>query len=255
MCLILFAWRAHPRFPLVLAANRDEFHARPSATAEFWRDRHDLLGGRDLESNGTWLGVTRSGRLAAVTNVRDGQAPVAAAAPSRGWLARDFLCGDAAPAGYAEAVSSQGERYRGFNLLVGDHDALWWVSNRANGARQLAPGIYGVANDLLDTPWPKVTSGKQALARTLQLGPSLDGLLALLDDTRAYADDELPDTGVGIERERMLAPVRIVAPHYGTRCSSALLVDDAGRTQFAERSFDPDGRERGTVYHAFRQAA
>jgi uncharacterized protein with NRDE domain len=255
MCLILFGWRVHPRFPLVLAANRDEFHARPSATAEFWRDRHDLLGGRDLESKGTWLGVTRSGRLAAVTNVRDAQAPVAGAAPSRGWLTRDFLCGDAAPARYAEDVSSQGERYRGFNLLIGDRDALWWVSNRANGARQLAPGIYGVANDLLDTPWPKVTAGKRALMRTLRLGPSLDGLLALLDDTRAYADDELPDTGVGIERERMLAPVRIVAPQYGTRCSSALLVDESGRTQFAERSFDPDGRDRGTVYYAVVQSA
>lgn len=255
MCLILFAWRVHPRYPLVLAANRDEFHARPSAAADFWRDRHDLLAGRDLESMGTWLGVTRSGRIAAVTNVRDGQASVMPNAPSRGLLASEFLCADTPPARYAEALSTQAKAYRGFNLLIGDRDTLWWTSNRAKGARRLAPGIYGVANDLLDTPWPKVTVGKKALGDALELGPSLGSLLALLDDTHIFADEELPDTGVGIERERMLAPLRIVSAEYGTRCSSAVLVDDSGGTQFAERSFDADGKERASAYFAFRRSA
>ncbi|HSH08144.1 MAG TPA: NRDE family protein [Burkholderiales bacterium] len=255
MCLILFAWRVHPRYRLVLAANRDEFHARRSAAAAFWEDRRDLLGGRDLESMGTWLGVTRAGRIAAVTNVRDGRAAPPAHAPSRGRLASDFLRGEATPEEYAAALSREGRAYHGFNLLVADQDALWWTSNRGNGARRLEPGVYGVANDLLDTPWPKVTAGKNALERVLRTGPSLASLLALLDDTHVYADDELPDTGVGLERERMLAPIRIVAPVYGTRCSSAVLVEADGHTQFAERSYDPDGAERDTFYYAFERSA
>ncbi|MDX1374136.1 MAG: NRDE family protein [Burkholderiales bacterium] len=251
MCLILFAWRVHPEYRLVLAANRDEFHARPSAAAAFWADRPDVLGGRDLESMGTWLGMTRSGRIAAVTNVRDARATAPQNAPSRGRLASDFLTGDATPARYAEQLSGADRAYRGFNLLIGDRDALWWTSNCGDGARRLAPGVYGVANDLLDTPWPKVTAGKSALERALRTGPGVGSLLALLDDTRAFADDALPDTGVGIERERMLAPVRITSPLYGTRCSSALLVEEDGDVQFAERSYGVDGSEGATVYYAF----
>jgi len=255
MCLILFAWRAHPRYRLVLAANRDEFHARASAAAAFWKDPPDVLGGRDLESMGTWLGMTRSGRIAAVTNVRDGRTESPPNAPSRGRLAGDFLRDGTPPAQFALRASADGPAYRGFNLLIGDRDALWWTSNRGNGVRQLEPGVYGVANDLLDTPWPKVTAGKAALERVLGSGPSLGNLLALLADTHVFADDELPDTGVGLERERMLAPIRIVSPQYGTRCSSAVLIEADGRSQFAERSFDPDGSERETRYYAFGQMA
>jgi len=255
MCLILFAWRAHPRYRLVLAANRDEFHARASAAAAFWKDLPDVLGGRDLESMGTWLGMTRSGRIAAVTNVRDGRSEAPLNARSRGRLASNFLCGGMPSATFASQALAEGTAYRGFNLLIGDRDALWWTSNRGDGVRRLEPGVYGVANDLLDTPWPKVTAGKAALERVLRSGPSLGNLLALLDDTRVFADHELPDTGVGLERERMLAPIRIVSPQYGTRCSSAVLVEADGRSQFAERSFDRDGSERATLYYAFEQAA
>lgn len=254
MCLILFAWRMHPQFELVLAANRDEFHARASAIAGFWEERPDLLGGRDLESMGTWLGVTRAGRIAAVTNVREGNGVASAAAPSRGQLTSEFLCGDRSPASYAARTEPLGNQYRGFNLLIGDRDELWWMSNRGNGARRLDPGIYGVANELLDTPWPKVTIGKRALERALRQGPSLDRLLLLLDDTRAFGDDALPDTGVGLERERLLAPLRIVSPQYGTRCSSAVLVQ-ADRIQFAERSYAAEGSESGSVYYEFTLAA
>lgn len=255
MCLILFAWRVHPRYRLVVAANRDEFHARASAAAAFWDDQAGLLGGRDLVSMGTWLGLTRAGRIAAVTNVRDGHAEAPPNAPSRGRLASDFLAGDLPPGQFAAKVSDEGRAYRGFNLLIGDGDELWWTSNRGNGARRLEPGVYGVANELLDTPWPKVTTGKAALERALRAGPGLGGLLAMLDDTRAFADHALPDTGVGLERERMLAPMRIVSPLYGTRCSSAVLVESSGHTQFAERSYDPDGAERAAVYYALGPVA
>jgi len=255
MCLILFAWRMHPRYRLVVAANRDEFHARASAAAAYWADQSGLLGGRDLESMGTWLGLSRSGRIAAVTNVRDGRAEAPPNAPSRGRLTYEFLAGDVPPAQFAARVADEGHAYRGFNLLIGDRDELWWTSNRGNGARRLAPGVYGVANELLDTPWPKVTAGKAALERLLRAGPGLGSLLAILDDTRTFEDHALPDTGVGLERERMLAPMRIVSPLYGTRCSSAVLVEASGHTQFAERSYDADGAERGAVYYALGPAA
>lgn len=255
MCLILFAWRTHPRYRLVLAANRDEFHARASAAAAFWNDSPAVLGGRDLESMGTWLGMTRSGRIAAVTNVRDARNETPPHAPSRGRLAGDFLCGNISPATFASQASGAGPAYRGFNLLIGDRDELWWTSNRGDGVRRLEPGVYGVANDLLDTPWPKVTAGKAALERVLRSGPSPGNLLALLADTHVFADDELPDTGVGLERERMLAPIRIVSPQYGTRCSSAVLIGTGGQSQFAERSYDSAGAERATLYYAFERTA
>lgn len=255
MCLILLAWHAHPRFPLVLAANRDEFYDRPSAAAAFWREAPALLGGRDLESMGTWLGVTRSGRLAAVTNVREGSATPAQGAPSRGKLTTDFLCSATAPAAYAAAAFAEGAAYRGFNLLVADRRELWWTSNRASHARRLEAGVYGLSNELLDTPWPKVVTGKQRLAQVLETGVGVDGLLDLLADTERPGDAELPDTGVGLERERALAAARVVSPHYGTRCSSVLIVDAEGRTQFAERSFEPHGAAGETRYYEFALSA
>jgi len=251
MCLILLAWHAHPRFPLVLAANRDEFYDRPSAAAAFWRETPALLGGRDLESMGTWLGVTRSGRLAAVTNVREGSAALAPGAPSRGKLTTEFLCGATAPADYAAAAFAEGAAYRGFNLLVADRRELWWTSNRATGARRLEAGVYGLSNELLDTPWPKVVSGKQRLAQALESGVGVDGLLALLADTEQPGDAELPDTGVGLERERALSAAHVVSAVYGTRCSSVLIVDADGHAEFAERSFEPHGATGETLTYEF----
>jgi len=255
MCLIVFAWRVHPRYRLVLAANRDEYHARASAPAEFWQDQPGLLAGRDLVSMGSWLGVTRAGRIAAVTNVRDGNAVAPSNAPSRGRLVSEYLGGALPPARYAHNALGQGGAYRGYNLLIGDRDTLWWTSNCGNGVRELEPGIYGVANELLDTPWPKVTAGKRALEQTLRAGPSVGNLLALLADTNQPPDEALPDTAVGLERERLLGAVRIVSPVYGTRCSSALLIDEAGGLQFTERSYDPDGSECASRTYAFQLAA
>jgi len=253
MCLILLAWHVHPRFPLVLAANRDEFYARPSAQAAFWREQPNVLGGRDLESMGTWLGITRAGRLAVLTNVRDSPGAVASGAPSRGKLTMDFLCGAVPPADYAAAALVGGPAYRGFNLLVADRHELWWTSNRAPGARRLEAGVYGLSNDLLDTPWPKVVVGKQRLAHALAGGaaPGVSGLLELLADTEQPGDAELPDTGVGLERERQLSAAHVVSEHYGTRCSSVLIIGADGRARFAERSFAPHGAAGETLTYEF----
>jgi uncharacterized protein with NRDE domain len=250
VCLILFAWKLSAEFPLVVAANRDEFHARPTAGAGFWDDRPAILAGRDLEGGGTWLGMTRSGRFAAVTNYRD-PAPGPASAASRGLLASGFLAGAEAPGAFAARVATEGGAYRGFNFLAGDREALWWVSNRGAGARALAPGIYGLSNHLLDTPWPKVTQGKRRLQGALELVPALEPLLEILADTKAASDAELPDTGVGTERERLLSAARIVSPVYGTRCSSALVVGADGRVCFAERAFAADGTELDTLRYEF----
>ena len=250
MCLIVFAWKAHPDFPLVVAANRDEFHARPTAAAGFWDDRTGILAGRDLEGMGTWLGVTRSGRFAAVTNYRDA-APAPREAASRGLLASRYLASDDAPGAFAAAVAADGATYRGFNFLAGDREEMWWVSNRGASAHRLEPGVHGLSNHLLDTPWPKVTQGKQRLRSALQLAPAVEPLLALLADTAEAADGELPDTGVGVERERLLSAARIVSTAYGTRSSSALVVGADGRVRFAERAYGSDGNELDTLRYEF----
>lgn len=250
MCLILVAWRAHPDYPLVVAANRDEFHTRPTASAAFWEDQPAVLAGRDLECMGTWLGVTRGGRFATVSNFREGVARDPAAR-SRGLLTSEFLA-DGGPAGdFVKRVAAHGCEYGGFNLLACDGRELWWVTNRGPAARRLAPGIYGVSNHLLDTPWVKVVHGKRELEQALQPAPAVESLLALLADTSVPPDNELPDTGVGLERERMLSPLRVVSPAYGTRSSSAVIVGRAGRLQFAERAYGAAGEERDTLRYEF----
>lgn len=236
MCLVLMAWEAHPRYKLVLAANRDEFYARPSAALDYWPDDPRILAGRDLTAGGTWLGVTDGGRLAAVTNYRQGLAQ--AGERSRGALVRDFLTGSQAPGDYLASIAAQGDSWGGFNLLVGDGSGIWHFSNRAAGIRQIAPGLHGLSNHLLDTPWPKVQTGKAALQGLLDGMGALEpeALLELLADRSQPADEVLPDTGVGLLLERLLAPRFIVGPAYGTRCSSVLLVERSGRVLFVERS-------------------
>jgi uncharacterized protein with NRDE domain len=251
MCLILLAWQAHPDYPLVVAANRDEFHARPSAPAAFWDDRPAILGGRDLEAMGTWLGVTRGGKFAAVTNYRDPRDMAAPSSASRGSLVSSYLENGDAAAEFVSNVDKSGDAYRGFNLLAADHSELWWTSNRGNGARQLAPGVYGLSNHLLDTAWPKVERGKRALRDALRDEPAIETLFELIAPTDAADDAELPDTGVGLERERMLSAMRIVSPGYGTRCSTVLMQRRDGRVQFAERLFTPQGDATDTLRYEF----
>lgn len=250
MCLILFAWRLHADYPLVVAANRDEFHARPTAPLSFWQDHPQVLAGRDLEAGGTWMGITRGGRFAALTNYRE-LADRDRAGRSRGLLVGECLLDDAPAEELVGRATADGADYRGFNLLVSDGDTMWWTSNRGTGPMELAPGLYGLSNHLLETPWPKVARGKQRLAEALDSSLSPQVLLALLADTHPAQEDELPDTGVDRDRERMLSAARIVSPAYGTRASTALLVDRDGRCSMTERSFDAagaTGRSAGYVF-------
>ena len=237
MCLILLAHDAHPRYRLVVAANRDEFYARPAAPAAWWPDAPGVLAGRDLRGGGTWLGITRAGRFAAVTNFRE-TAPVAPDAPSRGHLVGGFLRGADAPEAYLRALAARAGEYAGFNLLVGDGEDLRWLSNRGGAARALEAGVYGLSNALLDTPWPKVARGKAGLAAALAGGGEVDpgALFRVLWDAEPAPDAHLPDTGVGLERERMLSPPFIRGAEYGTRASTVLLVGRDGRVGFVERT-------------------
>lgn len=246
MCLILLAWRAHPDYPLVVAANRDEFFARPTAPAAWWEDAPRLLAGRDLQSGGTWLGVSAAGRFAALTNFRD-PARVQPDAPSRGELVSDFLRTNASPADYTGQIERKAAAYNGFNLLYSDGTSLHYYSNCGEGRGELAPGIYGLSNHLLDTPWPKVARGKSALAAALGTLPARERLFALLRDDATAREDELPRTGVSLEWERLLSAAFVRSAAYGTRSSTVLLRDRAGRLEFEERSFDAQACMAGRV--------
>jgi uncharacterized protein with NRDE domain len=241
MCLILFAHEAHARHRLVVAANRDELYARPTAPAAWWDDAPGVLGGRDLRGRGSWMGVTRSGRWAAVTNYRGGPSE-RTDAPSRGEIVGEFLRGSDSPADFVARLRPRAGSYNGFNLLVGEPGSVFWLSNRGPGGpgQPVAPGIHGVSNDLLDTPWPKVDRGKRALEGLLaQAEPVPERMLEILLDRTVAADHELPDTGVGIALERALSTMFIATPEYGTRASTALLIDRDGRALFVERTHYP----------------
>lgn len=253
MCLIAFAHRVHPEFPLVVAANRDEFYSRPSAPAAFWEDQPGILAGRDLECMGTWLGVTRSGRFAAVTNYRD-PADVRANAESRGTLVSRFLGGTASAARFVAELIATADAYRGFNLLASDGTDFYSYSNRAGEPVRLDPGIYGLSNHLLNTPWPKVRVAKERLGAALSPRPAPEPLFTLLADTAVVPDEDLPQTGVSSERERMLSAARIVSHTYGTRCSTVVLRGADGRMQFSERSYGPEGAELDTARYEFSLA-
>jgi uncharacterized protein with NRDE domain len=237
MCLIFVAVDVHPNYKIIIAANRDEFYDRPSAPASFWPEAPQLLAGRDLQAGGTWLGITRTGRIAALTNFRE-QESKRAEAPSRGNLVSDFLLCRKKPVPYLDQISANAQRYNGFNLLVGQSANIYYYSNRARGIRALGPGIHGLSNHLLDTPWPKVEKGKQAL-RAVLARESIDpeDLFYFLLDRTAAPDEHLPDTGVGLELERMLSPIFIGSPGYGTRSSTVILLDRTGRVTFIEKSF------------------
>jgi uncharacterized protein with NRDE domain len=242
MCLILLALDTHPDYGLVLAANRDEFYDRPTAPASFWDDAPAVLAGRDLRAGGTWLGIDRRGRLAAVTNYRQGHRE-AEAARSRGHLVSDYLTGGTDARSHLARVEREGELYNGFNLICGDAGGTGYFSNREGHSRALGPGVYGLSNHLLDSPWPKVSAGKSGLAALLSAhGEALvSGLFALLADRRQAADELLPRTGVSPEWERLLSAAFIATPEYGTRSSTVILVGRDGGALFVERSFGPGG--------------
>lgn len=237
MCTLLFAIGAHSRYRLVLAANRDEFYARETAPAGWWREAPQVFAGRDLRAGGTWFGVTRDGRWAGLTNVRDPRDTLRGG-PSRGALVAEFLRGAAGPEDYVATI--RGERYAGFNLVVGGPDGVWYMSNKTGSARPLGPGVYGISNAGLDTPWPKVERGKAGLRALLAAEEvALAGLFALLADRTLAPDGALPDTGVGLELERALSPLHIAMPGYGTRVATALRVGHDGWTVCRELATGP----------------
>jgi len=251
MCLVLIAWRVHPRYPLIVAANRDEFYARPTEAARRWPGDSGMIAGRDLQAGGSWMGVDQRGRFAAVTNFRELEAGPADAR-SRGELVTDFLQGEVAAQDYLDHLARRAERYRGYNLLLAEGDELLCASNRGAPIEPLPPGVHGVCNGALDSHWPKVLRGRQLLGDALEnREPSVETLFELLADQRQPADQALPDTGVGLANERLLGSIaihgEIAGRGYGTRSSTVLMLDADGCGRFVERSRDVDGawRERG----------
>ncbi|WP_059172785.1 NRDE family protein [Bacillus sp. FJAT-27445] len=242
MCLILFAYKAHPRFRLIVAANRDESYARPTAAADFWKDEPEILAGRDLEKMGTWMGITTDARFAALTNYRDPKQMNAVGMLSRGELVAGFLKGKVKAGDYMAGLSATRGLYPGYNLLADDGESLYYYSNIEGIVREVEPGIHGVSNHLLNTPWPKVERGKKGLGQLLKedAGSLEQELFSLLQNVEPAPDLDLPDTGIGLEWERVLSPLFIRSEGYGTRCSTVLLVEE-DKLSYSEKVYNLDG--------------
>jgi uncharacterized protein with NRDE domain len=242
MCLIVFAWQVVPGAPLVAAANRDEFYDRPAAAAGAWPENPQVFGGRDLKGGGSWMGITQAGahgpRFAALTNIR-GPQEKRTDAPSRGALVADFLAGDMSAEQYIKMIDAGSAAYNGFNLVLGDATRLFWYSNRGAGdernGKELAPGIYGISNSLLDVPWPKVLRAKAEFASLLCQGAPEDAFFEMLADTTRAPDLRLPDTGIALDLERVLSAVCIETAGYGTRTSTVVKLYNDAPAQLHER--------------------
>lgn len=250
MCLVLFAYNCHPKYQLVVAANRDEFYERPALPAGFWPDDPSILAGRDLREGGTWMGITTSGRFAVLTNYRD-PSRFKADRKSRGHLVQNYLSSQLNPSAYIESLGDISTDYNGFNLLFGSIQRLFYYSNHEGDIRPIEAGIHGLSNALLDDPWPKVAKGRQALEQVLQKSSIVaEDLFSMMASQERPDDQDLPQTGVGLEMERMLGPVFVTSSNYGTRVTTLLLVDRHNRTEFFERSFVPtECRMSGEVHY------
>ncbi len=243
MCLITFAHRWHRDYPLLVAANRDEYYARPAAGIHFWEEAPQLAAGRDLQAGGTWMGLTRGGRFAAITNHRN--PPSTPDSPrSRGMLTLDFLAGSSSPGDYLGELAARAGEYAGFNLVIGDREQLWYFSNIENRARALAPGIYSLSNGLLDSGWPKQRRAEARLAQLQDAAVDHRQLEHTVSDRELAPDEQLPDTGVGLDLERALSSQFIVMPEYGTRATTTLSVHDSGQVEMVEREFGEGGSAR-----------
>ena len=239
MCISLIAFEAHPEFRIILAFNRDENHKRPTEPLGFWKDNPSILGGRDLAAGGTWLGVSKMGRIANITNYRDFKIPKKEEAPSRGLLVSQFLSGNKDPGRYLEGVQSTGAEYNGFSLLVGNGENLFYYSNVENKIKELTRGIYGLSNHLLNSPWKKVEMGKEMLKSVLDRNSwGVHDIFSILSDRTTAEDSRIPDTGYGKEFERMASPLFIANPKFGTRSSSVIIMDYNGKVTFFEKTFD-----------------
>jgi len=243
MCLIVFAYKTHPQFDLIFAANRDEFYKRPTRAAQFWDDHPDLLAGKDLTGGGTWMGVNRSGQFAALTNYRD-PSITKENPPSRGQIVLDYLSGGNNPAAFLKNMHQQAGRFMGFNVLTGTPDHLFHYSNQQGKINTVEPGIHGLSNHLLDTPWPKVDRAKSALNKLLKKEHvSEEALFDVLKNDQPAPEETLPNTGIPADLEKKVSPIFIKSNNYGTRSSTILLVDKKGRVTFEERRFKKGTQE------------
>jgi uncharacterized protein with NRDE domain len=240
MCLLLVAKNSHPKFKFILAANRDEFYNRESLPAYFWKEYPSLLAGKDLKEGGTWLGITKSGKLAAITNYRDIR-NLKNNAPSRGMLTLNFLINEISPQHYYEKLESNGSNYNGYNLIFGNLNQLFYFSNVSKEFKELQNGIYGLSNSLLDVPWAKVEQSKERLSVLLSK-PSfeMNDLFDILFDETTADDDTLPDTGLSIDLERILSAIFIKTQGYGTRSSTIILVNKKSEVAFIEKTYHPE---------------
>jgi uncharacterized protein with NRDE domain len=249
MCLLLFSWKKNADHDLILAANRDEFYERPTAKAGYWAAHPNLLAGRDLVAGGTWIGVTKSGRFAALTNYRDPK-NIDPKAPSRGQLTTDYLISELSPKDYLSKLKDEKKPYNGFNLLIGDADSLFYYNNINYNIKELLPGTYGLSNGLLNDNWPKVTSGKNELRQILEEENSkelaLAALFKMLENPQQAEDSTLPKTGVSIEWERTLSPLFIATDKYGTRCST-IITKSKNKVQFVEKSYETPYQEKAFI--------
>ncbi len=252
MCILVTARDIHPQYPLIVAANRDEFYTRASAPAAFWTDHRDLLGGRDLEQGGTWLAVDRAGRFAALTNIPGAPAKTNNAR-SRGLLIVDYLSAPMNAAAYLDTLRGGAARYDGFNLVIGTPEALHWWSNVGGEPRHLAPGVHAVSNQLMDTPWPKVARLKNRFAEVSNLRGSalVEGLLDMLADRVPSPNNELPDIGGDVDMARRVSAIFVHTAHYGTRSSTIVLWHKNGMLEFIERRYAATGRATGDDYFQF----
>lgn len=240
MCLIFLSFNQHPQYPLIIAANRDEFFERPATPMGFWPEHPKLLAGKDLTAGGTWLGVTKTGYFAMLTNYRD-MANIRPNAPTRGKLVLDYLIGELAPAGYLQALHSSAAQYNGYNIILGTLDDPWYYSNQSNKIYQLGTGLYGLSNALLDSKWPKVTHGKAKFQAIISKENfSITELLDFMYDKTLAPDDQLPDTGIGYEKEKLLSSMFIDMPGYGTRNTTVLLKNRNNEVEVVERTYAKD---------------
>jgi uncharacterized protein with NRDE domain len=250
MCLIALAWRAHPDYSLLVAANRDEWRERPAQAAHWWPDHPEVLAGRDLRAGGTWMGITRSGRFAAITNFRD-PSDKRSTAPSRGGLVSGFLLGSEPAQAYLARLAPEAGRYNGFNLIVGDGRDLLYFGSREAEVRAIEPGVHGLSNHVLNEPWPKVVRARRAMQSALASQDPVQPLFEALSDRQGAPDAELPDTGVGREWERRLAAPLITGPDYGSRASTVLVVTPGGNVALEELTRDAQGEVSGRVRFEF----
>ncbi|MGI9274810.1 MAG: NRDE family protein [Endozoicomonas sp.] len=245
MCLIVFSWQPEAEYPLALAANRDEFYRRPTRPVHFWEDHSDIIGGRDLEAGGTWMAFNRDGRFAAVTNYRE--VPPPRGKFSRGKLISDYLKNSLAAREYlasvAAVIEDSPDDWSGFNLLAGDSSGLYYYSNRSDSIQSLDPGLYGLSNRLLDTPWPKLQKAKQDLQALLDSHnyAAPERIVSIMHNPTQYPDDQLPDTGVEMKTERLLSSCFIASPDYGTRNTSALVLHSSGKLLWHEQLYETEG--------------